>query len=73
MGQMEKSLFNTEHPINPPMRMQLYLFILLFRAKDEVNEDVAGYLQEVPEETIFVNQKHSATWFVWRIGLVYAT
>jgi len=44
---MEKSFIPSTHQCN------YYLFILLFRAKDEVSEDVAGYLQEVPEEMIF--------------------
>jgi len=42
-------VFITEYPISPPISMQL---LSLFRAKDEMSEDVAGYLQEVPEEII---------------------
>jgi len=43
---MEKSFIPSTHQCN------YYLFILLFRAKDEMSEDVAGYLQEVPEDII---------------------
>jgi len=42
-------VFITEHPISPQISMQL---LSLFRAKDEMSEDIAGYLQEVPEEII---------------------
>jgi len=31
----------------------LFLFFLFLRAKDEMSEEVAGYLQQFPEEMIF--------------------